>query len=78
MHHDADINSMNSCQLIPTHNEKHQIITSYKGSPVFLHIILLYVLCHYACKSLFSSNLPYFLLLNLATLHGGHIPIGFQ
>ena len=27
MHHEADMNSMNSCQLIPTHYEKHQIIT---------------------------------------------------
>ena len=28
MHHEADINSMNSCRLIPTHYEIHQIITS--------------------------------------------------
>ena len=26
--HEADINSMNSCRLIPTHYEKQQIITS--------------------------------------------------
>ena len=38
------------------------------GSPVFLHIILMYVPCHFAWKLLFSLNLPYFLLLNLATL----------
>ena len=28
MHHEADMNSMNSCQLVPTHYAKHQIITS--------------------------------------------------
>ena len=28
MHHEADKNSMNLCQLIPTHYEKQQIITS--------------------------------------------------
>ena len=26
-HHEADKNSMNSCQLIPTHYEKQQIIS---------------------------------------------------
>ena len=28
MHHEADKNSINLCQLIPTRNEKQQIITS--------------------------------------------------
>ena len=28
MHHEADKNSMNLCQLIPTHYETQQIITS--------------------------------------------------
>ena len=28
MRHEADMNSMNSCQFIPTHYAKQQIITS--------------------------------------------------
>ena len=40
----------------------------FTGSPLYLHIILLYVLCHFAWKLQFLLNLPYFPLLNLATL----------
>ena len=40
----------------------------FTGSPVFLHVLLLYILYHFARKLPFSLNLPYFTRFSVATL----------